>query len=180
MIRMTKFAAGLAGGIALMSAQAAHAQDSIQQCVDPRDLSDAVIYTMPSLLDAFQTRCGATMGGQGFLARDGDRFSARFEALADRTWPGAYRVIKSFAAKGADREVMAAFEQLPPESMRLFVDTIVIQKAAQQIRVQDCSRIDRGVELLAPLPVENVGGLVSFIVEMAGVENPSVCLTEAK
>jgi hypothetical protein len=89
-------------------------------------------------------------------------------------------VIKSFAAKDADREMMTAFEQLPPDSMRLFVDTIVIQKVAQEIRVQDCSKIDRGVELLSPLPVENVGGLASFLFEMAGVENPSVCPFEAK
>lgn len=178
MTGMTKFGAGAIAALALLGAETAQAQ--ALGCVDPRDLSDAVVYTMPSLVDAFQTRCGTTMRGQGFLARDGARFSARFESLADRTWPGAYRVIKSFAAKDADREMMAAFEQLPPDSMRLFVDTIVIQKVAQEIRVQDCTKIDRGVELLSPLPVENVGGLASFLFEMAGVENPSVCPFEAK
>lgn len=176
MMRMTSIAAGALAGMALLTGQAAQAQQT--RCVDPRDLSDAVVYTMPSLVDAYRTKCAATMSGKGFLAREGERFSARFAALADRSWPGAYRLLESFAATGTNRDLVQAFEQLPPETLRLVVDTIVIQKVAQEIKVKDCARIDRGVELLAPLPVENVGGLISFIVEMAGVENPSLCLSD--
>lgn len=175
MMRRLKIAAVMMSASALLAGQAAQAQ--APRCVDPRDLSDAVVYTMPSLVAAYRTKCASTMDGKGFLAREGERFSARFAALADQSWPGAYRMLESFAANGMNREIVEAFEQLPPETLKLVVDTIVIQKVAQEIKVKDCAKIDHGVELLAPLPVENVGGLVSFIVEMSGVENPSLCLS---
>src|SRR5690606_5184136 len=177
-MRMTRIVAGALATGALLAGQAAQAQTA--KCVDPRDLSDAVVYTMPSLVDAYRTKCASTMAGKGFLAREGDRFSARFAARADQTWPGAYRLLESFAANGTNRDIVNAFEQLPPETLRLVVAPIVIQKVAQEIKVKDCAKIDRGVELLAPLPVENVGGLIGFIVEMAGVENPSLCLADSE
>ena len=38
--------------------------------------------------------------------------------------------------------------------------------------------IERAMELLAPLPPENLGGLLTFILDVTDVKEPAICETE--
>jgi len=48
---------------------------------------------------------------------------------------------------------------------------------AKEIKPDSCGKIERGLELLSPLPVDNVAGLMTFIAELADLKNPPVCST---
>jgi hypothetical protein len=148
-----------------------------QQCVEQADVRDGVIYAMPLLVDGFRAKCGAQLAADGFFAVEGESFAAPFRARQNETWPGALRLFNQFGAAGksGDSATAAMIGQLPESALRPFLDALIQQMVATEIKTEDCGKIERGVSLLAPLPPENIGGLASFLFEMAKVDNPTVC-----
>lgn len=166
---------------ALVTAQTAQAQQ--QACVATEDLSDAVVYAMPIAFDAARTACANRFARSGFVATRGDAYIANFRAAQDAAWPGAFRIIKTFMAEeskrddGAGTDMAPMLESLPEEALRPFVDALVGQMIAEEIKGDSCGKIERGLELVSPLPSDNVGGLVAFIGELADLKNPPICGT---
>lgn len=165
---------------ALASAQTAQAQQ--QACVAQKDLSDAVIYAMPIAYDAARNACANRFTKTGFIATRGDTYIAKFRAAQDKAWPGAFRMLKVFMAddsKGEDgpsaSDMAPMLESLPEEALRPFVDALVGQEIAKQIKGDSCAKIERGVELLSPLPTDNVGGLAAFIADLSDLKSPPIC-----
>lgn len=165
---------------ALGSATAAQAQQTA--CVAPADLSDAVVYAMPIAYDAARTACANRLSRDGFVAKRGETWVAGFRSGQDKAWPGAFRFIKTFMEKqGEDGEAAGGMDMrgmlsaMPEDALRPFVDALVGQMIAGEIKGDSCGKIERGLELLSPLPSENVGGLVAFVIELADLKNPPVC-----
>lgn len=164
---------------ALAIAQTAQAQQPA--CVDAADLGDAAVYAMPIAFDAAQTACANRLTRDGFMATGGENFIAQFRAGQDKAWPGAFRLIKTFMADeaGAKGESDDGFKTmiaaLPEDALRPFVDGLVGQMIVGEIKGDSCAQIERGLELIAPLPTQNVGGLFAFIAEMADLKNPPIC-----
>lgn len=171
---------------ALATAQTAAAQQ--QTCVRSADLGDAVVYAMPIAYDAVRNACANRLTRDGFIATKGDAFVAGFRTRQSAAWPGAFRLLKTFMAgdtsggAGSGQDMIAMISSLPEESLRPFVDGLIGQMIAGEIKGDDCGKIERGVELISPLPTDNVGGLFAFIAEMADLKNPAICNTavEAK
>ena len=152
-----------------------------QQCVEQQDLTDGVIYAMPLLTEAVQEKCRAELSANGFFALQGDAFAAPYRALQGETWPGAMRLLTLLAQSDnkdqseGDDDFLMLMQALPEDAVRPFIDAIVVQKVGEEIKLEDCSKIERGAELLAPLPPENAGGLVTYILDLAGVDDPKLC-----
>ena len=176
---MKTIASALLAGAALFSAQAAQAQ---QACVAPEDLQDGLTYAMPMIYEAAMSSCGGQYSATGFMKTEGAAFADGFRALQDDSWPGALRLIKAFAAKdGDDGEadpIAAIIDSVPADALRPFVDAMVLQMVAGEIKPDSCEKIERGVELIAPLPPENVTGLLTFIAEQTKIDNPPLCGVE--
>lgn len=164
-------------GLAAMAQhQVAFAQSTAEQCIAQADISDAVVYAMPILTAGMRSKCGATLAPEGFIATQGDAFVAPYAARQNAAWPGALRMLSQFAGSGAEAgEMMSMFQSLPADTVRPLFDAIIEQKIAEEIKVADCGKIERGVELLAPLPPQNVSGLVTFLLDVAKVDNPKIC-----
>lgn len=165
--------------IALASASAAQAQQ--KACVAPADFSDAVLYAMPIAYDAVSTSCERKLNKDGFVARHGSAFIANFRSRQDSAWPGAFRLIKVFVADANAVEgksggnLTAMITALPEKSLRPFVDGMVGQLIAAEIKPDFCGKIERGLELLALLPPEKVAGVLAFITELTELKKPSIC-----
>jgi hypothetical protein len=164
---------------ALATAQTAQAQQPA--CVAAADLGDAVVYAMPIAFDAAQTACANRWSRDGFAAQEGEAFVANFRAGQDQAWPGAFRLLKTFMADeqnaGGDANITAMITALPEDSLRPFVDGLVGQMIAGEIKGDSCAKIERGLELISPLPTDNVAGLFAFIAELADLKNPPICGT---
>jgi len=165
---------------ALASAQTAQAQE--QGCVAPADLSDAVVYAMPIAFDAARTACANRLTRGGFMATEGDNYIAQFRSQQDKAWPGAFRMIKTFMADenkgGADAssaDISTMIANMPEGALRPFLDALIGQMIAEEIKPDGCAKIERGLELISPLPTNNVGALVAFIIEVSDIKNPPVC-----
>ncbi|UAB77185.1 hypothetical protein INR77_10155 [Erythrobacter sp. SCSIO 43205] len=169
---------------ALASAQAAAAQ---QTCVESADLSDTVTYAMPVLYDAVQGPCSAEFAASEFMTSEADAFIAQFAELQDQAWPGTLRLLKVFMAADAAEEgkgedpMLAAFEQMPPEALRplvdVFVGEMIRNDLAKDLKPSTCVDIAEAMELVSPLPPENIGGLAGFLARVTGLDNPAVCGT---
>ena len=165
--------------VALATSQTAVAQ--AQACVAPADLSDAVVYTMPIAYDAARIACTNRLAANGFMATGGQAYMNKFRVAQNQAWPGALRVLKTFMASdragetGAPAEMNAMLSAMSEETLRPFVDALVGQMIADEIKADACDKIERGLELISPLPTQNVGDLEAFIVGMAGLESPEIC-----
>lgn len=165
---------------ALASAHTAQAQQAAA-CIASTDLADGVVYAMPIAFDAARTACASQLSRDGFMATGGEAFITNFRARQDQTWPGAFRMLKVFmadkdgAAASSDADITAMITALPEASLRPFVDGLVGQMIAGEIKPNSCSKIERGLELVSPLPSENVGGLIAFIAEFADMKEPKIC-----
>ncbi|QYU68851.1 hypothetical protein J4558_01490 [Leptolyngbya sp. 15MV] len=169
--RSAAFALALA---ALAQPQAALAQ----QCIEQRDVSDGVIYAMPLLVDTVRAKCGSNLSANGFLASKGDAFLEPFRARQDATWPAALRLLEQFGNAGSGGntdDTFAMISSLPESALRPFIDALIQQMVGGEIKLEDCGKIERGIALLSPLPPENIGGLASFLFEVAKVQNPTIC-----
>jgi len=164
---------------ALAAAQTGQAQQPA--CMAAADLSDAVVYAMPIAFDSTRTACANRLAPSGFMATRGEAFITQFRAGQDRAWPGALRLLKSFMNQEnavedtGGMDLGAMLSGMPEDAMRPFVDALVGQMIAEEIKGDSCSKIERGLELLSPLPVDNVGGLIAFLAEVSDLENPPIC-----
>lgn len=163
------------GLAALASAQAAQAQ---QACIMPADAADTVMYLMPVAYDGALKSCKSEFSDESFLpSAEGRDYIAKFKDQQDATWPGTYRAVQVLVASdGGQGDGMAeTLGQLSPKQLRPFADAFIGQMIAEEIKPDSCGKIDRGVELLSPLPAENVGGLVSFVLELVGGGDLPIC-----
>jgi hypothetical protein len=164
------------GIFSTLLALSSHNALAAQECAPQADVSDAMIYAMPHAMDALTIACGETLPASGFLNNGGAaEMRAGFAERQDEAWPGAIRLIERFASKGRSSEMWETLRNLPDESIRPFIDAIIVQKLAEEIPTKECGNIERGLALMAPLPPENIGGLAAFLFDMADVKNPKVC-----
>lgn len=163
---------------ALASAQGAQAQ---QACVAPQDLSDTITYVMPIVYDTIRGKCAAQFRASTFMRNDGDAFVDQFRARQDEAWPGALRLLKVFMAQrsGSEDQTAAMIASLPEESLRPFVDGIVgvviTERLGADFKPETCHDVAEAMELIAPLPVENISGLVTFLARQADLDEPKIC-----
>jgi hypothetical protein len=164
---------------ALATSQTALAQS--QACVAPADLADAVVYAMPIAYDAASTACANRLSADGFMKTRGDAYIATFRDGQAEAWPGAFRFLKTFMNKGegaseeGGMDMGAMIAAMPEDALRPFVDAFVGQMIAGEIKGDACGKIERGLELLSPLPSENIGGLVAFLMELSDAKTPDIC-----
>jgi len=163
------------------AALAAPSLAAAQECVAQEDISDGVVYAMPMLLDGFEAKCSEELSPDGFAAQRGAALKERFAALQSEAWPGTFRVIGQFAERGRapggkkSNNFVESLETLPEEAVRPFVDALVTQEITTVIPHKECANIERGLELMDPMPAENWGGLAALLFQLAGVKNPSIC-----
>jgi hypothetical protein len=177
----TRMIAPVLAFAALATAQGAQAQQ--QPCVKSADFADGVVYAMPLAFDAARTACANRLDRNGFVATRGETYIAQFRAGQDRAWPGALRLLKAFMATpdedAANADMAAIIANLPDDALRPFVDALVGQMIAKEIKGDSCGKIERVLELISPLPTDNVGGLIAFIAEVAELKDPPICGTAA-
>ncbi len=174
-----RYAATALASCALFTPQIAAAQ----QCIEEDDLADAVVYFMPVAFSAFTNKCSSALSQEGFVHTRGDAFIAPYTDRQDEAWDGTYRVFKAFAAKGKGDskagqpdEMMDMFDSMPPDVIRPFVDAIVHAEIAKEIKLDNCTKVERLLEPMAPLPPENLGTLIARTVGMIPeINEPKVC-----
>ena len=132
----------------------------------PEATQAAVRYALPHLLAGVRSTCGPKLSPNGYLAKNGASLLDRYSQGAEAAWPAARVALMTLGGeKNADMANMLG--QMPDAALKPFVDATISSMVATKLKAEDCGDIERGLELLAPLPPENIAGLAGFLLEMA-------------
>jgi hypothetical protein len=163
-----KLVAAIAAIAALTLPAPAHAKPDLS----PEATQAAVRYALPHLLAGVQSTCASRLSRDGYLAKNGAALLDRYSQGSDTAWPAARGLLMELGSE-KQSEMAQMFTQMPDSALKPFVDAMISSMVATKIKPGDCGDIERGLELLAPLPPENVAGLVGFAIEMADRDKQS-------
>jgi hypothetical protein len=168
----------LAGALALVSLpQAAIAQVQsaapAKPCVSEQEVSALLIYAAPSLIQGVSLRCEKTLSSSGFLATQGPTLAGKFAKRQVEVWPTAKSAMLKLMDKAEEARLV---RKLPDEAVHPLFGPVVTQMLIKNLKPADCGKVERGISLLAPLPVESIGALAGYIVAFKNDEKgPKVC-----
>ena len=164
---MKRLAITIAAAATLLCAPA-HAQERLS----PEEASALARYAMPRVFTAIQQRCRAALPGDAYIFASGDRVQARLSSVSNGSWPAARAAIVRIAS--ADNPQMSQIlSRMPPEALEPFVDELVAGLVVSEVSSQRCPQVDRVLELLDPLPAENLAEIIALIVIEAQNEDAS-------
>ena len=150
-----------------------------QQCVTEAEVSAIAVYSIPSLVDAVRTRCVAELTPNSYLNRPNTAIKARYAALQTRAWPSAKSgLLKVFAGRAAGAQSgvdLNMVRNLPDNALRPLVDALIIQEVAGKIETAQCGRIERIIELAAPIDPEIAGDVLGAVVGLINPKEMPVC-----
>lgn len=132
-----------------------------QNCLSEAEGTAVFAAMLPDLIDGLRDRCAAHLPANAFLATNADALIAQYKAHADQQWPAA----KLAFGRIAGQEEMT--DKLPDEFFRPMVGAMVGAELVKDLKAEDCAGASRVVENLAPLPPENVAGLIGAILVLA-------------
>lgn len=158
---MTALGAACLGSVTLVPAPAV-AQPSD---LDPAAVSAATRYALPVLFDSFMTECFDSLEGDGYAITNADTLRDRFNENREASWPGAKALFIQFAQEEVG-EGATVLELLGDDEFRTLVDSLLASVVTEEIRDNGCSDIERGLEILDPLPADNLAAFVGFLVDL--------------
>lgn len=170
-----RFFAAMAAASLLAQASSAAAQ--APRCVTEQEVSAIAIYSVPNLVQAVRQRCASELASTGYLARRGDALSARYVALQPAVWPRAKSGLLKLLGGAANESGtgLDTISTLPDDAVRPFVDALIVQESAPKIALRNCTRIERAIEVMAPIDPEVAGTLLGVLVGFADSERIPVC-----
>ena len=163
-----------------LQGSAAHAQ---QQCFSEDEVSAAFIYAMPGVIDGVSTRCSASLGKGGFLARSGKTMAARYAARQDAAWPKARSALLKIVTNASKAKnstgTLGMLSQIPGETMRPLVDALIVQEASNRTELTNCGKVDKLAAALAPLDPKDAGALLGTMFAVFEPNHPLVCVAKS-
>ena len=122
-------------------------------------------YAIPEALDGVSKQCKATLPATSFLATRSGETIARFRVAATASWPTARGAFVKIAGPGEATKVIAS---MPDAALQPFVAAAFSSVFANDVKPDDCPKIDRFVSALAPLAPATVAELIVALVGLAG------------
>ena len=176
MVSPKRVAAALgAAALALQPVMAAAQQ--ARPCIAEDEVSAIAIYSVPSLVQAVRLKCGSELSANGYLAKRGDAMAARYAPLQNRVWPkakaGLLKVLAGRSTQG--RQGLDMVTALPDNAVRPLVDALIVQELSPKIAVKHCGRLERVIELAAPIDPEVAGSILGVIAGIVDPDQMPVC-----
>ena len=136
-------------------------------CISPAENEALVAYVMPDLIDALESRCASSLPSRAFLGTRSAALQKKLEPQADRAWPRARNAAQRFA--GTRLPVDTRFESVAKAALAPAATLI-----ARGFDGDQCRMADRLLAELAPLPPENLAGVMALFLEIGIAENEDV------
>lgn len=157
--------------LGLCAAQPAIAQKQrppAQGQLSEADAAALAHYAMPLAFAGVQAECQAHLPRSAYIYTGGDALAARLEAASAGSWPRARNAIFLIGGSNRDAEMAEVIANMPEEAISPFVSEMIRSLVAQEMDAEVCVKVDRVLEMLDPLPPENLANLFGFIMIEAG------------
>lgn len=160
----------------LMLLAAAQPQPQPRPCLTLAEAEMLVTAALPDVLRQTGVRCAAKLAAGSPLRRSDSELVRRYDRAADGAWPAARAALGKLSGSMIDGLLQSDYA-------RPLLGSLIAPVIAARLPVEDCAAIDRLVTLLAPLPPQNVAGLVVIAADRArrtrvpaGQSNPAASL----
>ncbi|MEO5706967.1 MAG: hypothetical protein ABIT10_10365 [Alteraurantiacibacter sp.] len=127
------------------------------------EVNAVALYAMPHAFRALQTRCGAQLPGDAYIRTRGDDLGIRLDRASRGRFPAA-RAALTRLVTSENPQMAVLLEQLPAENVEPLAHELIAGKVQSEVDLADCSKINRVLELLDPLPPENLAALMGVLV----------------
>ena len=114
-------------------------------------------YALPELLSGLRDKCRASLPPAAFLTTRSGEVEARYRAQSDVLWPHARA---AFVKMIGDDDTL---RRMPDSAVRPFLAAAFATAITDDIDAKDCPTADGVVEMLAPLPPQNLARLIGII-----------------
>lgn len=133
----------------------AHAQS--KNCLTHGEATAMIGYALPDLLGGLRNKCKASLPGDAFLTVRSAELEGLYRVQANALWPQAK---VAFIKMVAGDEMMT---KLSDAALRPFLSETFAVAITEEIEPNDCPTVDGVVEMLAPLPPQNLARLIGII-----------------
>lgn len=127
-----------------------------------REVAQIARFALPSAFQAVQLRCRQHLAADAYLYAEGAALHSRLVAASRGSWPEARDIALGMLTR-ENSEMAGIFNQMPSETLRPFAEELIAGALASEIEPDNCGQIDRVLELLDPLPAENLAPLLGII-----------------
>ena len=133
-------------------------------CLDRADVNEVTLFLLPLALDGLAEKCRAALPANAYLLTGGRALSTRVAAASSTHWQGARAAFEKISGEKVLKSVSEA-------TMTQLFRELAKGELIDKLKPADCSDVNEAAELLAPLPPENLGGLVRLLMRAANA-NP--------
>ena len=154
------FVAIIASALPMALAQPLAAQ---QVQLNESEVRAVALYAMPHAFRSLQTRCSGQLPRDAYIFAQGATLGARLDRAARGQFPAARAAVTRLAA-GDNPQMATLLRSLPAENVEPLVRELIAGKVQSEVRPEECDRINQVLELLDPLPPENLAGLMGVFV----------------
>ena len=151
-----KIARCLVAGLAMLEL-GSNAQAQSRNCLTHGEATAMIGYALPDLLGGLRNKCKSALPSDAFLTLRSPELESGYRIQANALWPQA-RV--AFIKMIAGDEMMT---RLSDAALRPFLSETFAVAITDEIKPGDCPTVDGVVEMLAPLPPENMARLIGII-----------------
>lgn len=134
---------------------------SAKACLTTPEAEALITYGLPSAIRAMTTKCTASLPATAALVQSGPIIAGRYQIEADKAWPLARIAFDKLS--GFDLTKV-----LGDPGARGLVDAAFGAGLAEKVKPSDCSKVDRVVNILEPLPARNMAMLITALMEFGG------------
>lgn len=147
---------------ALLAAVPAHSgksttppQGTNEGCMTRPQMEALITYALPSLITGIAKTCAGSLAPTAFLRTSSGALAERYRADSARHWPMARAAMT--AMTGQD------LSALGEDTEKAMVSSLVGIGIAGAIKPKDCGDVNEAIEILSPLPAQNLGRLTAML-----------------
>lgn len=150
---MHSFVAGM-----ILLGLGANARAEARHCLTHAEASAMIGYALPDLLGGLRDKCRSAIAPTSFLTARSGAMEAQYRQQSDTLWPQARTAFLKMV--GEDKTL----EKMPDSAVRPFLASAFATAITDDIDPADCPTVDGVVEMLAPLPPQNLARLIGIII----------------
>jgi hypothetical protein len=127
-------------------------------CLERPEAEGLMTYALPSIITGIAAQCTQSLPATAALVQSGPIIAARYQIDADKAWPIARAAID----KMTGFKIASSIGEVGTKKM---IKSTLSQGIAQRIKPADCPKIDRLLNILQPLPAQNMAAFFVAIME---------------
>lgn len=134
--------------------------------IEPAQVSAVARYFLPLAFEGFMLRCEGTLEPTGFARANQARLMTKFADGAEGYWPQAKQALIQLVAIEGGASEQEAISKVDDQTLQTFMAGMLFSALILELKLEDCAKIESGLEVLDLLSVDDMAQLFSILVKL--------------